>query len=63
MDIGEDDEASLYEGPGFELPVFRKAWVCLSRCWDPEVKTDKVDIYIYIHIFAYCFCFFLDLKL
>lgn len=37
MDIGEDDEASLYEGPGFELPVFRKAWVCLSRCWDPEV--------------------------
>lgn len=34
----EHEEALLaFEGPAFELRVFREAWRCLSLCWSNEV--------------------------
>lgn len=37
---GADGVSVEYDGPAFELQPFRKIWLCLTRCWDPEVQND-----------------------
>lgn len=39
---GEEGEEGAYDGPAFELHVFREAWRCLILCWDPQVSASFV---------------------
>ncbi|CAM9379054.1 unnamed protein product, partial [Ectocarpus sp. 13 AM-2016] len=41
----EHEEALLaFDGPAFELGVFREAWRCLSMCWSNEVGVSAVPL-------------------
>ncbi|CAM9236441.1 unnamed protein product [Ectocarpus sp. 6 AP-2014] len=41
----EHEEALLaFDGPAFELGVFREAWRCLSLCWSNEVGISAVPL-------------------
>lgn len=37
---GEDEEEDMagYDGPAFELRVFRDMWRCLMLCWDEKAR-------------------------